>query len=879
MGPDEKLPRWAQKFLSVVCPSWMVEEVEGDLVQKYQFDIQQYGARRARRKLISNILRFFRPGVVFRNKFFHNSNRPSMIRNYILTAMRVSRRQRLYTMINVLGLSVGLAASLLIGIYIADEFSYDRNFADADRIYRVGINETFKGDEILYSSSGAPLAEGMRQEIPEVEDATRVMIISSPLRVGDRSFFEKRMLIADSNFFRFFGLTLIEGNIDKCLKGPNKVVLSESAAKNYFGYDGHSGQSPIGKQIIVNRANRVAEVTGIFADQASNTHMKYNMIESMESFPFNKNDCWGCYNAKTYFKIIKGQDVASVENKLQEFAEQRIIPGIEKDLNITHDQFQKSGDLVKFFLQPLLSIHLHSNIDGEFEPNGDIRYVYILGIAAIFLVIIACINFMNLSTARAVSRGKEVGVRKTMGATRSGLIPQFMLESSLYVILSGALAIAVAGILLKPFGNISGKELSLGIVMNGSVIITFVIGLIFVGFLAGIYPAFYLTSFSPTSALKGKTNGSSKSMLRNGLVVLQFTISLVLIIGTLVIYKQLNFLQNQNLGFDKENVVRVKETFSLGDNFKAFKNDLLTHSEFVDATYASNLPPEVQSTTFFKVEGSNQLVSAFYTFTDQDFLATMGGAMKEGRFFSRDFRSDSSAIIMNEAAARLLDFKMSDQKKAGMSDSRMYTVVGIMKDFNFASLRSDIQPLMVLLGGNGGDEMAIRLSQGNPSAKIELLNDIWAKYSNGQALEYSFVDEDFDNLFRSEQRLGLVFSIFTGLAIFIACLGLLGLITFIATQRTKEIGIRKVLGASSTQVTILLLRDLMRLVLISFVISIPLAWYGMNEWLQSFAYRTDVDVLSIVIAGMAALLIAVLTVGYRSMKAASANPVDSLKCE
>jgi len=880
MRADDKLPRWARRFLSIICPQWLVEEIEGDLVQKYLFDITQYGAIKARRKLISNILTFFRPGIVLRNKFSNNINRSSMLRNYFITAVRVSRRQRLYTFINILGLSVGLAASLLISIYIADELSFDRHVADADRIYRVGINETFKGDEILYSDSGTPLADAMRKEIPEVEDAVRVFRMNSPVRIGDQGFVDKKFLVADSNFFRFFNYKLSEGNIDKCLKGPNKIVLSQSAAMMYFGYDGKSGQSPVGKQMIVNRDNKVAEITGIFPDAPENSHMKFDMVFSMESFAFNTGDCWACYGVKTYFKTIESGNIDLIDKKLTEFANARIIPRIEKDLNISHEQFQKSGDIVQFFIQPLLSIHLNSHLDGEFEPNGDMRYIYILGVAGIFLVIIACINFMNLSTARSISRGKEVGVRKTMGATSRGLIPQFMIESLLYAIVSGVLAIVITWIALKPFGNISGKELELDLIANGYILPVIIGLLVLVGLMAGIYPALHLTSFKPAVVLKGGGNrGSSKSGLRSTLVVFQFTISLVLIIGTLIIHKQLNFIQGHSLGFDKENVVRIKQTFLLGDNFTTFKNELLTHSEFVNASFAQFLPPEINSTTFFKVQGSEQLVSAFLFAADQDFLQTIGGQMKEGRFLSHEFLSDSSAVVINEAAARLLNYNMSEQKKVGYSDTDMFTVVGIVKDFNFASLRSGVQPLLIFLNKDVRQTMAVRLSAGNPAPKIELLQETWKKYSNGQAIEYSFIDEDFDNMFRAEQRLGFVFAIFTGLAIFIACLGLFGLITYIAGQRTKEIGIRKVMGASSRQVTVLLLSDLMRLVLISFLISIPLAWYGMERWLESFAYRTNFDAISVVIAGAAGLLTAVLTVGYRSMKAASANPVESLKNE
>ena len=881
MRPDEQtLPRWAQKFLKVVCPDYLLEEIEGDLVQKYQFDIQQYGAAQARRNLITNILGFFRPGVILRNKLSKPRGNSFMIRNYLITAIRVSRRQRLYSLINVLGLSIGLAASLLISLYIVDELSFDKHLADADRIYRVGINETFKGDEILYSDSGAPLADAMRREIPEVEDAVRINNITSPVRVDDKAFVEKRFFMADSNFFRFFGYPLSEGNPDKALKGPGKIVLSQSAAKKYFGYDGKSGQSPIGKQMIVNRNNRVVEVTGIFPDIPTNSHMLFDMVISIETYDFSKSDCWGCYGSKTYFKLRPNSDLALVDKKLTEFADQRIIPSMEKDLNISHEEFQKSGDIIRFFVQPLLSIHLESAIDDEFEPNGDIRYVYILGISGIFLIVIACINFMNLSTARAIGRGKEVGVRKTMGATSRGLVPQFLLESIIYSIVSGVLAIGITYASIGPFGNLSGKNLHLDLFASPYLLPGIVVLLLVVGILAGTYPAFYLTSFNPVRVLKGgNTSAEGKSLLRNTLVVFQFTVSMVLIIGTLIIYKQLNFIRDHNLGFEQENVIRIRQAYLLGNDGLTFKNELLSHSEFVDASFSSALPPEISSTTFVKAEGSKQLVSTFRFSADYDFVKTLNAQMKEGRFFSPEFLSDSSAVVMNESAARLLGYDFSDGRKIGFSDTDMYTVVGVMKDFNFASLRSDVQPLLVFLNKNARATMAVRLASGNPAAKVELLRNLWVKYANGQALEYSFVDDDFDSMFRAEQRLGVVFALFTSLAIFIACLGLFGLITYVAGRRMKEIGIRKVLGASAGQVTVLLLKDLMRLILVSFVIAIPLAWQGMEQWLQSFAYRVDFDFVSVLIAGGAGLLIALLTIGFRSLQAASTNPVDVLKNE
>jgi putative ABC transport system permease protein len=877
---DDNLPKWSRRFLKAICPDYLREEIEGDLLQKYKFDIDQYGERRARKKLIWNILSFFHPGIFLRNKFSLQLNQTIMLKNYLITALRVSKRQKVYSFINVIGLSVGLSSALLIGIYIADEVSYDRHIADAERIYRVGINETFKGDEILYSDTPAPLADAMRRELSNVEDAVRVMVYENPVRRDDRAFTVKRFMSADSNFFTFFGYNLIEGNIKEALKGPHKIVLTLSAAKKYFDYDGKNGESPLGKQLLVGRQAEPAEVTGIIQDLPSNTHMKFDMVLSLESIGFSKNECWPCYGVKTYFKTMRKSGTAEIEKKLEEFAQKRIIPSLEKDLNISHEQFAKSGDIVKFFVDPMLSIHLESNIDSEFEPNGDIRYVYILGAIGIFLVLVACINFMNLATARAINRGKEVGVRKTMGATRSSLVPQFMIESFLHVGISGVLAIVLAAVALAPFNNLSGKELRIESLIDPTLIGYVLLGLFVVGMLAGAYPAFYLTSFNSVDVLKaGKPQGGSRSYFRSSLVVLQFTISMVMIIGTMIVYKQVKFIRNHELGFEKENIIRLTGTFALGDNFNVFKEELLSHSEFFNASYAASMPPNINSTTFLRAEDSEQLVGFYINTCDYDLVETMGYQMKYGRYFSKDFLTDTSAVVINEAGARLLGFDTSEGKRIGFNNKDMYNVIGIIRDFNFASLKSGIQPIAIFLDKGIRRHMAVRIAPGNPSEKIELAHTIWKKHANGAPFEYSFIDEDYDQLFRAEQRLGAVFTVFTILAIFIACLGLFGLITYIAAQRTKEIGIRKVLGATAGQVTILLLSDLMRLVLISLVIAIPIAWYGMDQWLQSFAYRTDFDVLSALTAGVSGLVIALITVGFRSLRAASVNPVDSLKNE
>jgi putative ABC transport system permease protein len=467
-----------------------------------------------------------------------------------------------------------------------------------------------------------------------------------------------------------------------------------------------------------------------------------------------------------------------------------------------------------------------------------------------------------------------------MGATRSALVPQFLMESFLYVFVAGTLAIAFAYMALGLFSDLSGKTLHLDLLSNPYILPLIILFLVVVAALAGSYPAFYLTSFSPIKVLKGNNVKSpGRSLLRNRLVVVQFTISMALIVGTLIIYKQVEFIRNHNLGFDKENILRIPQTYMLGEHYTAFKEEIVKHPGFVSASFTQSLPPKIASTGFLKVKGSAQLVGTFLCSADQDLVATMGYQVKSGRYFSREFLSDSNAVVINEACARLLGLDDYEGKQIGFADDNMYHLIGIIKDFNFESLKSDVEPLSIFFNAEAKRMLAVRVTPENLQEKISFVEATWKKYANGQPFEYSFVDEDFDSLFRAEQRLGSVFAVFTTLAIFIACLGLFGLVTYMAAQRTKEIGIRKVLGASLGQVTILLLSDLIRLVVISFVIAIPIAWYGMDQWLQSFAYRTDFDILSVLIAGVSGLVIALITVGYRSLKAASANPVDSLKNE
>ncbi len=802
-----------------------------------------------------------------------------MITNYLLTAFRVFKKQKSNSFINIIGLSVGLASAMLIGIYILDEISYDRNIKEVDNIFRLGITEIFQGKEIWYTDVAAPVAEAMMKDLPEVAAAVRIANRGNAIiRLSDKSFIEKKFILADSNFFNFFGYSLLMGNTKECLRGKNKVAISESTAKKYFGYKGAGDTSPLGQQLMIGPKGVATEVTAVFADMPSNTHMKADMIQSMESWEYGTDDCWACYGLKTYFKLNDASTLPAVERKLDYYVKEKVLPRIEQYLNVPHDQFTKSGNRVFFFVQPLLSIHLNSHHNGEFEPNGDVQYVYLFGITAILIIILACVNFINLTTARAFSRAKEVGIRKAIGAIKGGLVLQFLLESILYVMVAAALAGVFVSILIHPFNLLAEKNLTLDVFGNPQVLLTLGVLILVVGLMAGAYPAFYLTAFKPVEVLRNKSKGSYRSIFRNGLVVFQFAISTGLIICTLIVFKQLHFIWNQNLGYQKENVLRISQTSALRNNAKVFKEELLRHSEFINASYANTLPPNIGTTFFLKAQGSDRMVSCYQVLADDDHLQTMGFEMKDGRFFSKDFPSDSSAIVINETCAKILGYQTSEGKTVTGDDGTTANVIGIMKDFNFASLREEIQPL-VFVRRFEPNNLALRLTPGNIPEKLALAESVWKRHTEGLPFQYSFLEDELNNLAQSEQQMGNIFRVFTLMAVFIALLGLFGLITYTATQREKEIGIRKLLGASSVQIMMMLSGNLIRLVAVSFIIAIPISWYGMSQWLQSFAYRTNFDFNLVLIACASGILIAVVTVGYKSYEAASRNPVESLKNE
>ncbi len=805
-----------------------------------------------------------------------------MFKNYVNVAIRNILKHKFFSLINILGMTIGVTACLLIILYVSDELSFDRFHANGDRIYQVGLHGKIAGQDIRTANTCPPLAEAMVAEIPEVESATRVTpYFGKPaIKYLDKVLTEEKIFYADSNFFEFFSFKLKEGDIKTALKEPNTIVLTEKMATKYFGKD-----NPVGKLMVIGNDNRTFKVTGIAGNPPMNSHFTFNMLISSESSDNLKQGIWLNNFMYTYFMLKPNTIVATVDKKYMDLVSKYVGPEVERFMQITLKQLQEQGGEYGYFSTKITDIHLHATTVDGLEPGGNITYVYFFGAIGIFIIVIACINFMNLSTARSAGRAKEVGLRKTLGSLRGQMIGQFLAESTLYSLLGVLLAIVACYFLLPYFNLLAGKDLGMTLFMNPLFILVIIGLVIVVGLIAGSYPAFYLTSFSAVEVLKGKVRAGMKTKgIRSALVIFQFALSIFLIIFTLVVYQQITFMQEKNLGLDKNNILVIQNTSRLGTNKDAFKNTLSQQKGIEKLSYSNNTFPGVNNTTVFKAGGSEQDHIMGVYFADQDHLDVMKFEMLDGRFFSKEFPSDTTAIILNEAAAKEFGFKDAVGEEilynnAGPSGTTFehLKVIGVVKNFNFESFKLQVRPISIRFTKNS-ENLLIRYT-GNPKDAVEHVEKLWKQYSSNEPLEYVFLDDNFDELFRAEQRMGNIFSVFSGLAIFIASLGLFALAAFTSEQRTKEIGIRKAMGASVVSLTLLLSKEFTRLVLIAFVPAAAAGWYVSHEWLASFAYRVPVSPLIVIASGLLALILAWLTVSYQSVKTASTNPVDSLRYE
>lgn len=801
-----------------------------------------------------------------------------MVKNYLKVAIRNITKHKFFSIINILGLTIGIAGCLFVTMYIYDELNYDHFNEKAERIYRMNLHGKLAGQEIHTSNTSFPMSKAMVAEIPEVEEATRFNDMGEWIfRNGEIAFNEAGVAAADSNFFSVFSFKLLEGNPETALKDPQSIVLTKDLADKYF-----KGESALDKSLSIGNDKTEYKVTGVVENARSDSHLKFNALLSSSSFPWMNEGNWLSNSLFTYYVLDKNGNSEDVDAKLEPIMERNVTPVMQQFMGKSLKEFRDEGGIYEYYSIPLLDIHLKSNIQDEQEPGGDMSYIYILGGIGLFIVILACINFMNLTTAKSAGRAKEVGLRKTLGSIRGTLIAQFLTESMIYAIAAGLLAIIIVYALIPSFNLLSGKELSIGILAEPVILSTFIGLILFVGILAGSYPAFYLTSFKITEVLKGKLRAGMKSGgIRSFLVTFQFWISIVLIICTAIVYQQLRYVQSKNLGIDKDHVLLVEDVDRLESNKMAFKNALDEDVAIKGTSFSNNMVPGVNNTTIFRAAGDEQdHIMATY-FGDYDHMKTLGFELVEGRYFSRDFPSDSNAVVLNEAAVREMGWEHPLQEKIinfnGDAPQKM-NVIGVVKDFNFESLKMNVRPL-VLKFTEEGNILYVRFAGETPDKVIATLDKSWNDIVPGEPLQYSFLDEDFDALFRAEQRLGTVFTVFTVVAIFIACLGLFGLAAFMAEQRTKEIGIRKVMGASLWSVTSLMSKEFAKLVIIAFALAIFPAYYVMDSWLEDFANRIEISVWVFAISGISAFVIAWLTVSYQSLKAARVNPVKSLRYE
>lgn len=824
-------------------------------------------------------------------------------------AFRHILRQKFYAVLNLLGLAVGLGCCLLMMLYLVDEFSYDRFHEKADRIYRIDQTNIWVDNGVPFGSTGPAVIHALKAEIPELEAITRIhtpgsIWLSRLDEKGDkRTFDEENILAADSNVFDIFSFEMLKGNAETALRDPQSLVLTETAAKRYFGHT-----DVLGKQLLIRQNNEESNFTinGLVQDIPNASHFHFDVMLSMTSFPRIKrqeNWTWIWTTFVTYALFEEGADMAKVKAKLNDIPPKYTEATLQNIMNITYDEYLKQGKVWELFLMPLKDIRLYSgDTSNRLGPTGDIQQITVLGIVALLILILSCINFMNLATARASRRAREIGVKKVLGAHRSSLIRQFLVESMLFSILATILGLALAELTIQPFNTLSAKALSLDPILHPWLIPALLGMSLFMGLLAGSYPAFYLTSFKPVHVLKGRIQQGMKGKgFRNVLVTFQFTISIGLIICTLFVYEQLRFTRDKDLGFEPDNLLVIQNVEQLETRQEVFKEAVL-QLPFVDKAANSDLsPPRIYNQDYFKaLDGApDQEVPVSYMSVDADYLKTLGIELVAGRDFRKDQPAEAQRVIINEAAVKAMGWGIPNaegyvpplgKRLRYLGDNvEPFEVIGVLEDFHFWSLHEEIEPLAVFMHEApiwtpGENYLSIRLDGGIQSASqlkeaIVDVENIWTEMAPGTPFAYSFLDQDFFDSFQAEQRLGRVMGIFTFLAIFIACLGLLGLTAFSVEQRKQEIGIRKVLGARPMQIVGMLSRSVITWILLAFVIATPLTIWLVNGWLETFAYRISMGPLAFVLAGGITLLVAMLTMSFHAWQATRINPVEALRDE
>ncbi len=793
----------------------------------------------------------------------------------------------------VFALSTGMSVCILLLLFIRDEKSFDNFHEKKDGIYRVVLERIYPGRSTSYAFIPASIGEAIHTEFPEVQESTRIFnnggFGNTYIKVGDIIFEEKNVLLADSNFFRVFSAKALAGNLSTALDKPSSLVLNETTAKKYFG----SVSNAMGKTLSIEE--RPYNVSAICKDWPENSHVDFSFLISSNTFFQNAPKNYINFSAHTYLLLKENSNSKTLESKLPVIIEKYVAGDIEKVFGQTFEQFKAAGNGYRYYLQPLTEIHLSSNLEAELKPNGNERAVSIFLLIAIFILVIACINFINLSTARSAERAREVGIRKTFGSERKSLITQFLSESVMISMISMAIALLIALAMMPLYNNLTGKHLEAGYIFSPlSLLFLFLLALM-IGCLAGLYPAFVLSSFKPIFVLKGKLKTGKHGIgLRNALVVFQFGISVILIICTLIVNQQMKYVTGNKLGFNKDLVLTIERTDLLDKNTDAFKDEVLKISGVKTISGTSAMPgmPNYFGLSFQK-EGTKDSYTGRGLMADEKYLEALSLQLDQGRFFSKSFATDTLSIILNESAVSAMGIKgnpvgarlTTNDEELNSRDGitkYVYTVAGVVKDFHFQTLHEKIAPLFIIHVRKFtpiDPLIVVKLDAGNYASVVQSIEKTWKKFIKEIPFHYSFLDENIAKMYEAEATQRKVFTVFSVLAIIIACMGLLGLISYTIQLRIKEIGIRKVLGASVANILWLLGKNFLRVIFIAGLIAIPVALLLMTKWLQGFEYRVDISPWIFILALFFAIIIAAITIGLQAVKAAWSNPINSLRTE
>jgi putative ABC transport system permease protein len=806
-----------------------------------------------------------------------------MFKNLIKVAFRNIWKKKLFSFINIVGLSVGIACFFLILINVRHESSYDKFQKDGDRIYRVALERIYPEKVIFYAIIPYSIGDAMMTDFPEVEKMTRILDNQGTVMLGykDKSYEEKNIFFVESNFFEMFSISLIKGNPETIFATPNSMVMTEKTALKYFGEE-----DPVGKFLTTPQGP--ALVSGVCENMPENSHMEFDFLVSLNLTGLQNRPNYVGFSVHTYVMLKEDMLPDEVKAKMPGLIDRYAAGQIQAQTGLSFKEYVAAGNGYNYFFQPIRDIHLHSNLENEIKANGNITYVYVLIAIAAFLIIIACVNFMNLATARSASRAREVGIRKIVGSTKGLLIRQFLFESLVTSLISVMVAATWVQLLLPVFNRFTQKQLVIHYLQDPfNIVFLLVIGL-FVGLLAGLYPAFVLSSFRPVTILKGRfTTSRSGTRMRNALVVLQFAISIICIAMTILVYRQMDFMQKKDLGFDKKNMMVIERAYTLQNRGEAFKQELRNIPGVVNAAGSGTiLTGRGYFGIMFKGEGDAEVKTTRGMNIDEDFIYTMGLEIVQGRGFSLEF-NETRNVIINQSTIKEFGWiepvGMKIQYLGGENEpTGEYTIVGVVKDFHYNSLHNPINSFVLL--GLPQDQrvlanMQIKIKPDNIGETIGAIEQKWKEFNPQEQFSYYFLDSKLEEMYGNEKTSGQIFSLFSMLAIVIACIGLFGLSAYMAELRTKEIGIRKVLGSTASKIVVLLSKDFAKLVALAFVIATPLAYYAMTRWLQNFAFRSPVQVWIFLLAGLAAVLIAQLTISFQALKAANTDPAEALRFE